>query len=70
MSTGMFYFLALFYSDLLTPQKLQRITGVTTVQRQASFAFVISARVPKNTPRHRLHMPPNIIKRLFLLFYW
>lgn len=47
MSTGVFYFLALFYSDLLTPQKLQRITGATTVRRQASFAFVISARGPK-----------------------
>lgn len=69
MSTG-FYCLALFYSGLFTPQKLQRITGDTTVQRQASFAFVISARAARNVPRHHLHMPPNIIKRLFLLFYW
>lgn len=49
MSTGVFDFLALFYSDLLAPQKLQRITGATTVQRQALFLLE-----PRKTRRNTI----------------
>lgn len=69
MSTGVLYCLALFYSDFFTSQILQPQPPITEAANLFCL-LLFSPRAPKNTPQRHLHMPPDIIKRLFLLFFF
>lgn len=65
----------IFYTRLFTLHKKPHysVSEETQLSKKTNLfrPFVISDKVLKMSPlQHFLHMPPDIIKRLFLLFYW